>query len=82
MKDEIPTWASEIKVPVGSQECLSGDEGETQTECFKHPSATLSALLIVVCWNPTDECRAHPQAMMHHRLFVKCQEELQAAADN
>lgn len=51
-------------------------------ECFKHPSATISDLLIVVCWSPADECRAHPKAVMHQGLLMKCQEELCAVAAN
>lgn len=42
--------------------------------CIKHSRATLSAFLIVVCWNPRDECRALPKAVMHHGLFMECQE--------
>lgn len=57
---------------MGSWECLSRDEGEEQMECFRHPSAALSAFLIAVCWNPTDDCRAHPEAVMHYE-FMKHQ---------
>lgn len=73
MKGKIPTWAPEVKVPVGSWECLSRYEGKAQMECFKHPSATLSAFSIAMCWSPTGECRAHPEAGIHHGLFMKLQ---------